>query len=475
MVKTITLFLFSLFFLFGCASFQDARTFQKGQAEQMAMQQTESIQPIIKVEVPGDVFIIKSAYEQLPEELNVDVQVSFKNTDIKKLMRHLSQVLNINFISDVGIQDDKRLVTINYFGKLRDFLAALSDASGYLIFYRNGTIILKDSEAFSVVVPQHPELLKEVAVNLEKLGGTGISYDRLTSSLTFRADHGSLKRIKDYLDKLKSNAALVKMRIIIARVKLSGERNLGIDWTRFTYGYGTLKANLQGGNVQAAVPGAGSVVRQFEEGVRATFSQTGASLLIDAKTFSISSLINFLENYGKTEVVQNIFVETLSGTTGKIDVSTETPYIKSVAISPLIGAAPGAVATTIAQAQADVAKTGVVLEITPHYNARARTLGVSLDAGVYGVTRFIDLSAGLLGILTQPEVAKKQVSTYLRMSVGQIAVIGGLTHNRDANNIAGLPIDTYLTKTRQTITEREELVIVVKPTIVEFVKKGEKK
>jgi type II secretory pathway component GspD/PulD (secretin) len=132
------------------------------------------------------------------------------------------------------------------------------------------------------------------------------------------------------------------------------------------------------------------------------------------------------------------------------------------------------VATTIAQAQADVAKTGVVLEITPHYNAMARTLGVDIDAGVYGVTRFIDLSAGLLGILTQPEVAKKQVSTYLRMAVGQIAVIGGLTHNRDANTIAGLPIDTYLTKTRQTITEREELVIVVKPTIVEFVKKGEK-
>jgi type II secretory pathway component GspD/PulD (secretin) len=468
MVKTITLSLFLLFFLSGCASFQDARTFQKGQAEQMAMQQTESIQPIIRVEVPEDAFIVKSAYEQLPEELNVDVQVSFKNTDIKRLMRHLSQVLNINFISDVGIQGDKRLVTINYSGKLRDFLAALSDASGYLIFYRNGTIVLKDNEVFSVVVPHHPELLKEVAVSLERLGGTGISYDRLTSSLTFTADKGSLKRIKDYLDKLKSNAALVKMRIIIARVRLAGERNLGVDWTRFTYGYGTLKAAPQGGNFT------GNVARQFEEGVRATFSQTGASLLIDAKTFSISALINFLENYGKTEVVQNIFVETLSGTTGKIDVSTETPYIKSVAISPLVGAAPGAVATTIAQAQADVAKTGVVLEITPHYNAMARTLGVDIDAGVYGVTRFIDLSAGLLGILTQPEVAKKQVSTYLRMAVGQIAVIGGLTHNRDANTIAGLPIDTYLTKTRQTITEREELVIVVKPTIVEFVKKGEK-
>jgi type II secretory pathway component GspD/PulD (secretin) len=174
--------------------------------------------------------------------------------------------------------------------------------------------------------------------------------------------------------------------------------------------------------------------------------------------------------------VQNIFIETLSGKTGKIDVSTETPYIKNVAISPvLVGATTGTTTTTLSQTQSDVAKTGVVLEITPHYNAKAKTLGVNLDAGVYGVTRFINLSAGQLGILTQPEVTKKQVKTYLRMTVDQVAVVGGLTYDKDADNIAGLPGDTYLTKTKQTVTEREELVIVVKPTVVEFVSKGDRK
>jgi type II secretory pathway component GspD/PulD (secretin) len=457
---------------------QDARTFQKGQAEQMAKEQAENMPSIITVEIPDDAYVVKSAYDELPEELNKDVNVSFKNTGVKKLAEYLSRALEINFVSDIGVQGDTKIakgIVINYSGKLREFLSILSDASGHLIFYKNGSIILKDSEVFSVVVPQYPELLKEVEKNLEKMGGTGISYDGLTSSLTFRADYGGVKRIKDYLNKLKDNAALVTMKIIIANVKLTGEKNLGIDWTKFIYGYGTLKTSFQ---PQASTTTGGttteSATRIFKEGASVIFSQAGSSVLIDAKTFTISSLFNFLESYGKFKVVQNIFIETLSGKTGKIDVSTETPYIKNVAISPVVGATTGATTTTLAQAQSDVAKTGVVLEITPHYNAKAKTLGVNLDAGVYGVTRFINLSAGQLGILTQPEVTKKQVKTYLRMTADQVAVVGGLTYDKDADNIAGLPGDTYLTKTKQTVTEREELVIVVKPTVVEFVNKGDK-
>lgn len=474
----------SLLSLSSCASFQNARTFEKGDAEKTAIQQTENIPSVVRVEVPDDAFMVKSAYEELPEELNKDVNVSFKNTDAKKLAEYLSQALGINFVSDIGVQSDTKItkgIVINYSGKLREFLSILSDASGYLIFYKNGTIILKDSDVFSVVVPQYPELLKEVEKNIEKLGGTGISYDGLTSSLTFRADHRGVNRIKEYLEKLKNNAALVTMRIIIANVKLTGEKNLGVDWTKFIYGYGTLKTSLQ---PQASTTttttttttdtGTESAAKIFKEGIRAVFLQTGSSVLIDAKTFTISSLFNFLESYGKFKVVQNIFVETLSGKVGKIDVSTETPYIKNVAISPvLVGATTGTTTTTLSQTQSDVAKTGVVLEITPHYNAHSKVLGVNLDAGVFGVTRFVNLSAGQLGVLTQPEVTKKTVKTYLRMSTDQIAVVGGLTYDKSADNIAGLPGDTYLTKTQQTVTEREELVIVVKPTVIEFVPQTE--
>ena len=79
----------------------------------------------------------------------------------------------------------------------------------------------------------------EIRNNIEALGGTSISYDNLTSTITFQADFNSSERIAEFCRKLRENASLVTMRILLVDVSLNSTTSAGIDWTKFIMGYGT--------------------------------------------------------------------------------------------------------------------------------------------------------------------------------------------------------------------------------------------
>jgi len=204
----------------------------------------------------------------------------------------------------------------------------------------------------------------------------------------------------------------------------------------------------------------------FKEGIGALFSSTGANLFMESSKFSLSALFSFMENFGKYNVMQNVFVETMSGKKGKIEIVTESPYVSEIGISSL-SSSSGATAAT---AKTSTAKAGVIMDFTPYYNRKQQMLTINMKVNVEGVNRYITLSAGSqLGTFMQPETTKKSVETFLRMKPEQVAIIGGLVYEMNDDNVNGLPGDTYLTKNVVGKKEKEELVIIVKPTIIEFV------
>ena len=54
------------------------------------------------------------------------------------------------------------------------------------------------------------------------------------------------------------------------------------------------------------------------------------------------------------------------------------------------------------------------------------------------------------------------------MSPWQVAIIGGLVNEQTNYSSTGLPLDTTLTKSYGNTKNKEELVVVVKPSIIEF-------
>lgn len=371
-----------------------------------------------------------------------------------------------------------QMISLEYKGSVKDLFSYLSETTNYFYIFQNNNLIIKSSKTFKIMIPNYPGIMKEVGKSIEKLGASDIAYDEVSNNITFTADYPTYKRISEFTADIKNNMALITMRIIMLNVSFSEEQNYGIDWSKIVAGWtgqmvpAPFGIPALGG---AAAPATGvaatataavnSATTSVQTGVGAVFNSTGANIFVQGSKFTLAAFMNFINNYGKTSILQNVFVQTMSGKTGKLVSVTETPYVSNVGISSL---SSNSVATQAA-ATTDKAKSGVELSITPSYTKDEGTLTISLNAGLFGVTRFVTLQAGTLGSFTQPITTKKTIEAILRMAPSQTAIIGGLTFDKKGGSTTGLPGDTYLTNAVQTTKEREELIIIVKPQIFEFV------
>lgn len=506
----------------GCASTREVRN-DTLKGETAAVERAGSFTQapaIVKIPVPKDAFLIAEP-AQIP--LDKEVNVSFMDADVGTVLGRLSRSYGINIIFNATppqqtgqltppvptpggqgtpavaspAQDESmvRKITLNYRGPVRGLLKILSDLTGYFFVYEDGAVVVKQAETFSVLLPSYlnsirsldekksekdlekADFLREVEDNLARLGARGIGYDTLSSTMTFRANAPAFRRIKGYLQDIKENASLVTMRVIILNVRLTSDENTGIDWSRFNLGwkaqmqeppFGNIPGSGSGSTSSGSPSGSNSLLaaaaQSYVEGYGAIFGSAGANFLAQTGKFTLSSLLNFISDYGKSDIIQNVFVQTLSGREGRIDVLTETPYVSSVSVAALSSNA----AATQSAANTDKAKSGVQLRLQPVYSKAAQTLSLRLYVGVFGVTRFLDLSAGALGSFTQPETTAKTLDTFIRMKPDQVAVLGGLIYDAKAGDARGLPGDSFLSKSVNTQTQKEELVVVLKPTVFEF-------
>jgi type II secretory pathway component GspD/PulD (secretin) len=481
---------------------------------------------IVRVAMPNKAFVLDLPALGIPEHLDKKLpHVAFFDTDIQTIIYSIAhQQTKMNFIYEaprnaevtqktkrsfdraltgvgvtanssttdqiVGKNDRMKRISVSYQGKLSGFLRVLANSSGYFFTYdqASGSIIVKETETFNFVIPNYTSyqkekssggknftLQEEIESSLQNLGATDISYDTFSSSLSFTSDANGFKRVKAYLKSLKDNAALVTMQVLLLEVNLTNNKNRGIDWSKLVLGYGSQKQSPFGvaaSNMAAATTTTdsssavvGAIVDPMAKGLAAVFTGTGAEMFVEAKNFSLGMLFNFLEQYGHYSIAQNIRIESMSGTKGKFKVLTETPYVSEVQFTALSQQS----STATAGFKSAVAKSGVEIEVVPYYNKAEGSLSMALTVNVSGVTQMVTLQAGQqLGTITQPETTIKSLEDFLRMSPGHIAIIGGLTYEKLNNHSAGLPGESLLSKTYQTSVTKNELVLVVKPTIYEF-------
>ena len=512
----IRLLIFSLLFmgLAACSHIPDLKKAPPGW-DDVAKRGTDTLSnldnSVIKIKLPRKALTVPEKTLNLPVGSDVQLQVEFNSVDLEKVLYLVSVKTGVNLYFSRGSRlatlkggaastpgappqnrdphasgdqsqnnDVKsKKITLRFKGPLSDLLKTISENTGTFFLYENGTIMVSDSENFSVTVPSYPKLLEEIESSLSALGAKSIAYDRLTSTVNFNADFHTYKAISNYCTKLRNNASLVTLRILLLDVQLNADETSGIDWTKMVGGFGAQRPNSQGYSqtAQAASTASGTssassttttptidAASLGKTGASVAMSATGANLVMEGSKFSVSTMMNFMESYGHTTVLQNVFIESLSGTAGRIDALTETPYISEISFTSL-----STQATLPSQAvKTDRAKDGVEMDIIPYYSRDDGSLTLSLKMSLLGVNQMVNLAAGSFGSMVQPETTKKHVETYLRMAPSQVAVIGGLVLDKSNGNVSGIPGETYLSKSVSRSKKKEELVIVVKPTILEF-------
>ncbi|MCX7143191.1 MAG: general secretion pathway protein GspD, partial [Proteobacteria bacterium] len=230
----------------------------------------------------------------------------------------------------------------------------------------------------------------------------------------------------------------------------------------------------------SANPGAGTGLATAGGVVSGAQGVAGGVFGLAVQTQNFASLLQFLESQGSVQVLSSPRVATLNNQKAVLKVGTDQPYVTSITVVPGVTSA-GVVIPTSVSPQISNIFSGISLDVTPQIDEHGN---ISLHIHPL-VTTVASKSVGfnLVGVGAQSvDVAAINVSesdTMVRTSDGNIVVLGGLMKvelNAGRSGVPGLadaPLIGGAFRNSSSDTIKRELVILIKPTIIESDKNWE--
>lgn len=282
--------------------------------------------------------------------------------------------------------------------------------------------------------------------------------------ITVSATAKQLKRLKTYLEELQQKIQYqVLIDVNIFSVTLNDARSTGVDWSQLYA--------LQ--NLQMTVDYLSA--KDVTEVTDGKISSWGP-LPPDGETASIFTLqgagdlkevIKFLKTQGDLKSVSNPKVLTLNNQPALITVGTE--YFYKVENTTQQAASGGGVAATLQTTVVNSVFAGVLLDITPEI-AHDGQITLKINPSV-SQTR-AQMGADNSDRTMPPDLDRRQLASVITVKDGNRVVLGGLINTRklmDENKVpllGDIPALGYFFKYEEMVQETEELVLIIRPTII---------
>ena len=248
---------------------------------------------------------------------------------------------------------------------------------------------------------------------------------------------------------------------------------------------GRLSGSTSGSNAGSssnfnANPGAGAGLATLGGVVAGASGAAGGVFGLAVQTQNFAALLQFLESQGSVQVLSSPRVATLNNQKAVLKVGTDQPFVTSITVVPGVTSA-GVVIPTSVSPQISNIFSGISLDVTPQIDDSGN-ISLHIHPLVTSVTSKA-VGFNLAGVGAQSvDVAAINVSesdTMVRTQDGNIVVLGGLMKVEMNNGRSGIPglADTPLIggafRNSATDTIKRELVILIKPTIIESDKNWE--
>jgi MSHA biogenesis protein MshL len=311
--------------------------------------------------------------------------------------------------------------------------------------------------------------------------GRSIVISPMSGVIVIRAMPDELRSVSAYL---KASQISIERQVIleakIVEVQLNSSFQSGVNWAIFrngpnshlTVGQGSPGSSLTPpGTALSSIPltaTAGSSLLPTATTTLPAGVTPGTMFGMAFQNSNFASLLNFLETQGDVHVLSSPRIATLNNQKAVLKVGTDEFFVTGVtggmASTQLV---PGIPPTVTVQPFF----SGIALDVTPRIDENNEIIlhvhpSVST---VSTVNKFVDLGV-LLGTMNLP-LASSSVSetdSIVRARDGQIVAIGGLMRQAETNDNSGIPglPKSIFGQTNRT-TEKRELVILIKPTVVD--------
>ena len=310
--------------------------------------------------------------------------------------------------------------------------------------------------------------------------GRSVVISPMSGVIVVRAMPDEMGNVAAYL---KASQISVERQVIleakIVEVQLNESFQSGVNWAAFKNNPNSLLSTgigAPGSTLNPITAGAATVLsnNQLTATPGATLLPVATSAMGAAgslfglafQTSNFAALLNFLETQGDVHVLSSPRIATLNNQKAVLKVGTDEFFVTNVSSTTTTGTAT----TTTPEVTLQPFFSGIALDVTPRIDQNDEIIlhvhpSVSL---VTTVNKTVNIG-GVGGTLNLP-LASSSVSetdSIVRARDGQIVAIGGLMRQATFDDQSGLPgmPKAVFGQTNKT-TQKRELVILLKPTIV---------
>ncbi len=288
--------------------------------------------------------------------------------------------------------------------------------------------------------------------------------------IVVRATSRQHEKVQEYLDLVLMNARRqVIIEATIAEVSLSDAYQQGINWQSLR----TLRPGApQAGFSVAQNPTGVPVPNPFEAKAGSFNTPPGTfAFLLNyvAPGLGLSTTLSLLETFGKVKVLSSPKISVLNNQTAMLKVVDNVVYflIKNDSTTTTTGTTNNFTSTP------QSVSVGLVMSVTPQISETGSILlNVRPTISSLKGAGKTDPTPGLAVPNVVPEIQTREMESMLRLSDGEVAVMGGLMEdkiNYTTNQVPGLgdlPGIGNFFRNRNDSSTKTELVIFLKPTII---------
>ena len=321
------------------------------------------------------------------------------------------------------------------------------------------------------------ELSKSLIAIVGNAKGRSVVISPMSGVIVVRAMPDELRNVATYL---KASQVSIERQVIleakIIEVSLTDSLQSGVNWASFTggtdkfasagqVGAGTTLSPLAGGAATAL--SGGGISATPGASLSANASNSGSMFGMAFQSTNFAAMLSFLESQGSVHVLSSPRIATLNNQKAVLKVGTDEFFVTGVTTTT---SSVGTTATTTPTVTLQPFFSGISLDVTPRIDQNNEIiLHVHPSVGqVSTVNKVLNLGTSA-GTYTLP-LASSSVSetdSIVRAHDGQIVAIGGLMRQATVESDSGLPgFAKSLFGQTSRHTEKRELVILLKPTVV---------
>jgi MSHA biogenesis protein MshL len=336
-------------------------------------------------------------------------------------------------------------------------------------------------ESSRISTAQRNDLWGEIESTIKLLvgdkDGRSVVVSPQTGNIVLRALPREIRAVNDYLEATRiSVQRQVMLEAKVVEVQLRDSERTGINWSAFRLGLSTRASGgmISPGGSLATTGSIGDGLITVNPGVALEAAATAAGSLLGLafQTRNFAAVLDFLGTQGNTQVLSSPRIATMNNQKAVLKVGTDDFFVTSISSTTT---AVGNTTATTPNIGVQPFFSGISLDVTPNIDANGYiTLHVHPSVSTVSErTKVINL--GTQGSYALPLASSEinESDAVVRAHDGNIIAIGGLMRQASINSDSGVPgtEGTFWRKLlggqTNRLSEKRELVILLKPTIVD--------